>query len=75
MHCNCRKIYVWEYLPPYSPELNPVELLWRQIRLKYFNNKSFETLDEVENQLPTGLKAWSSDKKSIRKLTHFTWMH
>ncbi|MCC6290234.1 MAG: transposase [Chitinophagaceae bacterium] len=27
------------HLPPYSPELNPVELLWRETRKKYFHNK------------------------------------
>ncbi len=28
-----QKVWVW-YLPPYSPELNPIEILWKQI--KYF---------------------------------------
>jgi len=63
-------ICLW-YLPPYSPELNPVELLWRQIRLEYFNNKSFETLDEVEELLTIGLKAWSKDKESVKQISQF----
>lgn len=63
------------YLPAYSPELNPVELLWRQIRLEYFNNKSFETLDEVEELLTIGLKAWSKDKESVKQLSQFPWMN
>ena len=29
------------HLTPYSPELNPVELLWREVRAKYFKNKIF----------------------------------
>ncbi len=30
------------HLNPYSPELNPGELLWREIRRKYFHNIIFE---------------------------------
>lgn len=66
-------IILW-YLPPYSPELNPVELLWRQIRLNYFNNKSFETLDEVEQVLALGLKTWAKDKISVKRLSQFPWI-
>jgi transposase len=35
------------HLAPYSPELNPVELLWRELRKKYFHNKLFDSLDDV----------------------------
>lgn len=30
-------------LPAYSPELNPVELLWEQMRDKYLSNQVFKT--------------------------------
>ena len=43
------------HLPPYSPELNPVELLWREVRRKYFHNKIFNSLDDVEDTLTTAL--------------------
>src|SRR5690606_4912105 len=39
------------HLCPYSPELNPVELLWRQIRAEHFNNLIFESMDEVCKEL------------------------
>jgi transposase len=31
-------------LPPYSPELNPEEQVWRRIRRDYVANNYFETL-------------------------------
>ena len=34
-----QNISLW-HLPPYSPELNPVELIWRELRKRYFNNNS-----------------------------------
>jgi hypothetical protein len=36
-------------LPPYCPELNPVERLWRYIKDNTIKNKIFETLIELED--------------------------
>jgi len=36
------------YLPPYSPELNPVERLWQYIKNHVLKNKFYATLREVE---------------------------
>ena len=44
------------FLPPYSPELNPAESVWEHLRENSFGNRSFETLDEVEEVLCAGLK-------------------
>lgn len=38
-------------LPPYCPELNPVERLWRYIKDNTIKNKIFETLAELENMV------------------------
>ena len=38
-------------LPPYSPELNPVELLWDWIRDHHFMNDALKNLDKVESRL------------------------
>jgi transposase len=35
-------------LPPYCPELNPVERLWRYIKDNVIRNRVFETLLELE---------------------------
>ncbi len=34
-------------LPPYSPELNPVEHLWDEIREKLFANRVFDSMGAV----------------------------
>ncbi len=34
------------FLPPYSPELNPAEKIWRHIKRK-FTNRIFKSLDEL----------------------------
>ena len=38
-------------LPPYCPELNPVERLWRYIKDNTIKNKVFETLSLLEDEV------------------------
>ena len=58
------------HLNPYSPEQNPVELLWREIRRKYFHNVIFENLDEVENKLQQALLYYYQHKQDVIKLSN-----
>jgi transposase len=58
------------HLNPYSPELNPVELLWREIRRKYFHNIIFTNLDEVENTLQKALSNYHQQKDDVKKLAN-----
>jgi transposase len=58
------------HLPPYSPELNPVELLWREMRRKNFHNKIFNSLDDVENTLSVALAQYHKNPDAIKKLAH-----
>jgi len=57
------------HLPPYSPELNPVELLWREIRKKHFHNKIFKSLDEVEKTLAIALAQCHRNAPAIQQLS------
>lgn len=66
-------IIIW-FLPPYSPELNPVEMIWKRIRTKYFNNRIFDTLDDVEKQLSKSLKEVFVSIHEIKQLTFYKWM-
>ncbi|WP_161556733.1 transposase [Paraburkholderia hospita] len=43
-------------LPPYSPELNPVEHLWDDLREKSFHNRVFDSLDSLERHLSDSLR-------------------
>ena len=45
------------YLPPYSPELNQSNILWDCIRENWFSNKTFKSIDAVEDTLVEGLVA------------------
>lgn len=56
------------HLNPYSPEQNPVELLWREIRRKHFHNVIFQSLDEVEAKLQQALLHYHQYKADVQKL-------
>jgi transposase len=45
------------FLPPYSPDLNPVETLWLFMKSNYLCNRIFGTLEEIMN---AGLAAWGN---------------
>ena len=39
------------FLPPATPEMNPIEQIWEEVREKGFRNESFATLDKVVDRL------------------------
>jgi len=63
------------WLPPYSPELNPVEHLWEAIREGWFYNRKFSTLTAVEDQLVEALQYFLQASVELRSLTLFSWLN
>ncbi len=57
--------------PPYSPEVNPVEHIWDELREKYFHNRVFSSLDLMINRLCQGLNDLADDAERLRSLTSF----
>ena len=45
------KNITFKMLPPYSPELNPIEKLWWWLRKEKIHNKVFKSLDALMNAL------------------------
>jgi transposase len=62
------------FLPPYSPELNPAEHIWDCIRENWFPNKTFNSLDAVEDTLVEALLSLEKDNARVQSLTGFSWI-
>ena len=62
------------HLPPYAPELNPVELLWRQLRQRYLSNRVYAHVQELDQALGEAWMRLSEDPQRIRQLTNFDWI-
>ena len=39
------------HIPPYTPEMNPIEQIWKEIRKLGFRNETFATLKHVVDRL------------------------
>jgi len=61
-------------LPPYAPELNPVEPLWDELREKFFHNRVFDSIDALEDQLEAGLLALENDRPRVRSIVSWDWI-
>jgi hypothetical protein len=61
-------------LPAYSPELNPQEHLWDEIREKEFPNRVFDSLAGVKKQLKSGLVRLARDRKCLSSITAWPWI-
>jgi transposase len=44
-------------LPPYAPELNPVERLWLYLREHHWSNRTYADLDALERAAVSGWRA------------------
>lgn len=60
------------HIPPYTPEMNPIEQVWREIRTRGFRNEVFHTLDEVIERLCDTVCSLTPD--GIRSITGRNWI-
>jgi hypothetical protein len=63
---------VWQ--PPYSPQCNPVEHIWEEIREKWFPNLVFKNLDGVVDTLAGALATLENDWVRTQSITGFDWI-
>jgi len=61
-------------LPAYSPELNPVENIWEEVREKGFYNKVFDSLDALEEELILGLKRLEDHPEVTGSIAGWPWI-
>lgn len=61
-------------LPPYAPELNPVEHVWDELREKAFGNLVFDSLDALEDHLEASLLAMERDPKCVHSIVAWPWI-
>lgn len=61
-------IYLF-FIPPYSPELNPAECIWRHIKT-YTANKVFSSLEELSQKVSNIVKQMNN--KMIQSITGWT---
>jgi transposase len=59
------------FQPACSPEVNPVEHVWEELREKHLPNRAFLSLDEVIDAVCDGLQQLEADPERLRSMTCF----
>ncbi len=60
-------------LPPYSPELNPTEQVWEQLRQRFLANREFVDYDDIVNACSDAWNKFTSVVGTIKQLCTRDW--
>ena len=60
------------FLPPYTPEMNPIEQTWIELRKTGFRNQVFASLELVVDRLCDSILSLSTD--TIHSITARSWI-
>ncbi len=60
------------FLPPATPEMNPIEQIWKEIRKRGFRNEVFQTLEKVMDRLCDTICSLSP--QTVKSITARDWI-
>jgi len=60
------------FLPPATPEMNPIEQIWKEIRKRGFRNEIFKTLEKVIDRLCDTICSLSNE--TVKSITGRDWI-
>ena len=61
-----------EYLPPYSPDLNPIERVWKLPRRLATHNRYFPAIEDVITAVEHTFESWHKASHVLRRLCAIT---
>lgn len=63
-----RKALALDFLPPYSPELNSIERVWKLTRRMRTHNRYFADLEEIAQTVLEQFEEWRRPNKTLKRL-------
>lgn len=64
--------FMLDFLPPYSPDLNPIERVWKLTRRSCIHNHYFPQLECVIEAVETLFTTWTRRSNTLRRLCAIT---
>jgi hypothetical protein len=61
-----------DFLPPYSPDLNPIERVWKLTRRLCLHNRYFPLLEDVITAVETQFGQWTHGNHTLKRLCAIT---
>lgn len=65
---NYRENLVLEFLPAYSPELNPIERVWKLTRRLCIHDTYFEKIEQLIDAVTRQHTIWNVPNETLRRL-------
>lgn len=62
-------------LPPYSPELNPIEQVWSWLRQHYLANQSFTDYNDFVSKVCSAWNGFLECKDRVKKMCGRDWIN
>ena len=69
---NCAGCFELDFLPPYSPDLNPIERVWKLTRRCCTHNAYFPTLESIMSAVENKFSEWTCRSETLIKLCAIT---
>ena len=60
--------FALHFLPAYSPQLNPIERVWKLLRRLWIHNRYFPSLEELSVIVNAQLHVWAQPNSVLRRL-------
>ena len=60
-------------LPPYAPELNPIENVWAHLRGTKLAHRLFNSYDDIVNACCDAWNTFIADQKTVQSITTRQW--
>jgi transposase len=64
--------FALEFLPPYSPNMNPIERVWKLTRRLATHNRYFSSLDDIIRAVENFFEEWRHSNHTLRRLCAIT---
>jgi transposase len=72
IHADWRKAqepdFIIYFLPPYSPQLNPIERVWKLLRRLRLHNRYFPVLQDVTSTVDEQFRIWAKPNPVLKRL-------
>lgn len=62
-------------LPPYSPELNPIEQVWQWLRQHCLSNRVFAGFEDIVEQVSTAWNTFIADIERVKRMCVREWIN
>lgn len=61
-------------LPPYSPELNPIEQVWQWLRQRHMSNRKFSGYESIVDACTVAWNKFRESKERVQSMCYRDWI-